>query len=84
MKILGASMLAVAATGLIYWPANAAPAFVDTGSSGISSEQGGGTPCNDGTVSPSHGSGTCSHHGGELDNPRVHHGDGRGHGHHRR
>lgn len=83
MKILGASVLAVAATGFLYGPASAAPAFIDTGSSGLSSEQDGVTPCNDGTVSPSHGSGTCSWHGGERGNPHVHHGDGHGH-HHRR
>ncbi len=34
------------------------------------------TPCNDGTSSRSSGSGTCSHHGGEYGNSRVHHGRG--------
>jgi hypothetical protein len=41
------------------------------GGSGTHSEPhrgngGGPTPCRDGSISPSSGSGTCSHHGGEA------------------
>jgi hypothetical protein len=84
-KVLGTSLLVVGITSAAYGTASAAPAFIDTGSASGSSQAESGTPCNDGWVSPSHGSGTCSHHGGEKGNPHVHHGDGRGHGHsHRR
>lgn len=83
-KLFGTTAIAVAVTGALYGTATGAPANIDSGSAGSGSASGssddGGTLCGDGTVSPSTGPGTCSHHGGEQKNQgHVHHGGG-GHG----
>ncbi|MQY20506.1 hypothetical protein NRB20_36110 [Nocardia sp. RB20] len=88
-RLIGVALMGVAATGALYGTASAIPVAVDTGSASGSADgsadgsSGGGTPCNDGTSSPSTGPGTCSHHGGESKNEgHVHHGGG-GYSHHR-
>ncbi|NKY87759.1 hypothetical protein [Nocardia veterana] len=83
-NLIGTAAVAVAATGALYGTASATPSYIDSGSAGSGSadgaSDGGGTLCGDGTVSPSTGPGTCSHHGGEQKNQgHVHHGGG-GHG----